>query len=76
VLATLDEASLVNHKAFGRDLSMGRDHPIAWWRCVGKGRAFYTAMGHQAESYGEPAMRAMIAGAIDWAVRRQAPDCR
>ncbi|MCP1471778.1 hypothetical protein J3E64_003491 [Sphingobium sp. OAS761] len=75
VLAVLDEASLANRKIFGRDLSMGSDHPIAWWRCAGKGRVFYTAMGHRAESYDEPAMRAMIAGALDWAVGREAPAC-
>ena len=75
VLASLDEHSLANHRAFGRDLSMGRDHPIAWWRCVGPGRVFYTAMGHQAESYGEPAMQTMIEGALDWAARKEAPAC-
>lgn len=75
VLATLDEASLSNHKMFGKDLSMGADHPVAWWRCTGKGRVFYTAMGHTAESYSQPVMRGMIAGALDWEIRKSVPDC-
>lgn len=42
------------------------DHPIIWHRCVGKGRAFYSALGHTIESYSEPAHLNMIEGAIDW----------
>jgi type 1 glutamine amidotransferase len=68
VLLTLDERSFANHKMFGKDLAMGADHPIAWWHCVGKGRAFYSAMGHQASAYAEPEMRTMLHGAIDWAL--------
>ncbi len=30
----------------GEGLAMGADHPIAWTRTPGKGRAFYTAIGH------------------------------
>ncbi|CDO34441.1 ThuA domain-containing protein [Novosphingobium sp. KN65.2] len=75
ILLALDEASFPNHKAFGKDLAMGSDHPIAWWRCTGSGRVFYTAMGHQASAYGEPEMAAMLAGALDWTMGKQRPDC-
>jgi type 1 glutamine amidotransferase len=46
---------------------MGADHPLAWCRPYGRGRCFYTALGHTIESYVEPAMRAHLAGGIRWA---------
>jgi type 1 glutamine amidotransferase len=73
VLLTLDEGSYANHKMMGKDLSMGRNHPIAWWHCVGKGRALYSAMGHQAAAYSEPEYRTMLHNAVDWALHGK--DC-
>jgi len=58
VLATLDEASY----AGGR---MGEDHPIAWCQEIDGGRSWYTAMGHTAESYGEPLFRRHLLGGIE-----------
>ena len=75
VLATLDESSFANHKLFGKDLAMGKDHPIAWWRCTGQGRVLYSAMGHQASAYAEPEYRAMLAGAISWAMKLEGAGC-
>lgn len=75
VLATLDEATFANHKIFGKNIAMGKDHPIAWWHCVGKGRIFYSAMGHQASAYAEPGYEAMLAGAIGWALRLEGTGC-
>jgi type 1 glutamine amidotransferase len=60
VLLTVDESSYEG----GR---MGSDHPIAWCREYGLGRAFYTACGHTVESYAEPAFRAHLAGGIRYA---------
>ena len=68
VLLTLDESSFANHKMFGKDLSMGADHPIAWWHCLGKGRVLYSALGHQASAYAEPLYRAMLTKAVDWSL--------
>ena len=68
VLATLDEASFANHRMkilwMDTDLAMGKDHPMVWSHCVGKGRAFYSALGHTGKAYAEPAHLQMIAGAI------------
>lgn len=47
ILATVDESTYSGGK-------MGKDHPIAWCRQVGKGRMWYTAMGHTAQSFSEP----------------------
>ncbi len=79
VLATLDEASYVPSGLFGTSLAMGADHPIIWKHCAGAGRVFYSALGHTADSYAEPAYREILVRAIQWAGRistadRQAAD--
>ncbi|MBX6752143.1 MAG: ThuA domain-containing protein [Micromonosporaceae bacterium] len=60
VLLTVDEATY-------RGGRMGADHPIAWCRPYGRGRSFYTALGHTVESYADPAVRAHLAGGLRWA---------
>ncbi len=60
ILLTVDETTYDP----GTD-KMG-DHPIAWKHQVGKGRAFYTALGHTAESYAETLFIEHIEGALAW----------
>lgn len=51
------------------DLRMGggpEGHPIAWARCIGSGRAFYSGLGHNHTSYDDPIYRRMLANAIAW----------
>ncbi len=73
VLLTLDETSYAP-KGGGADISMG-DHPIAWTRCVGNGRAFYTAIGHRPESYAVPDNMRLLEQAVAWAARRGETRC-
>ena len=75
VIATLDESSyqLVGHG--GQDLHMG-DHPIAWTRCVGNGRSFYSAIGHRPEIYSEPTYATLLEQGIAWAAGGGATVCR
>ncbi len=78
VLATVDEASYSPRlKLFGmdRDLHMGADHPVVWSHCVGRGRVFYSALGHQAKSYAQPEMEHLLEGAIAWAARLEGEGC-
>jgi uncharacterized protein len=77
VLATVDESTyspemslLFMHKS----LRMG-DHPIVWTHCVGKGRAFYSALGHSPSAYSEPEHVKMLAGAILWAAGLDGAPC-
>jgi type 1 glutamine amidotransferase len=65
VLASLDEASYAPRELL-RDIAMG-DHPIVWSHCPGRGRAFYSALGHAAETYARPEHARMLEGAIAWA---------
>lgn len=58
VLVTIDE-STYQPMAGKMDLRMG-DHPIAWTQCIGRGRSFYTAIGHRPETYTEPNANRLI----------------
>lgn len=74
VLATIDE-STYSPQAFGASLRMGADHPVIWKHCVGQGRAFYSALGHTAESYAEPEYRRVLEHALAWAARIEGTGC-
>ncbi len=60
----------------GQDLRMGSDHPIAWSKCVGSGRSFYSAIGHRPERYADAVYVQMLEQAVAWAGNRAASDCR
>jgi type 1 glutamine amidotransferase len=58
VLAALDETTY-------KGGTMGKDHPIAWCKQVGKGRIWYTALGHTEVSYTEPLFLKHLLGGIE-----------
>lgn len=60
VTASLDDGAM-------GQASMGGDHPIAWWRLMDQGRAWYTGMGHTVESFSEPEFLGHLQGGILWA---------
>lgn len=66
VLLTLDE-STYKPEGHGQNLRMGDDHPIAWTNCIGRGRMFYSAIGHMPETYVEPNHVRLLESAITWA---------
>jgi type 1 glutamine amidotransferase len=65
VLMTVDEATYTGG-------TMGADHPIAWYHDYDGGRAWYTALGHTAESYREPLFLAHLSGGVEYATSRAA----
>ena len=67
ILATLNEAT---YEPYPERVRMGAVHPIIWTRCVGKGRVFFSALGHKGETYAEPLHQRLIGNAIRWAGRR------
>lgn len=69
ILATLDETSYLPGA-----LAMG-DHPIAWTRCIGRGRSFYSAIGHRPESYAVPSHVRLLEQAVEWAAGRGQTGC-
>jgi type 1 glutamine amidotransferase len=60
VLATLDESTYSGG-------TMGADHPIAWTSEVGRGRSFYTGLGHPDAIYADPVFRRLLAAGIRYA---------
>ena len=76
MLLTVDESSYDPTGLFGKDVAMGEDHPVVWTRCVGKGRSFYSALGHQPEAYMVPQHVNMLKGAIEWAAGIHGSRCR
>jgi type 1 glutamine amidotransferase len=71
VLARLDEAGL---RLPGR-LQMGDDHPLVWWRCEGRARVLYSALGHQDEAWADEAHLQLLDGAMGWAARADGEGC-
>jgi len=67
VLAHLDPAKLdltrpLVHRTDG-------DFPAAWAKTYGKGRVFYSILGHDAEAWDNPVLQQMYFHAIRWALR-------
>jgi uncharacterized protein len=77
VVATLDESSYTPgaSRFGGPPLTMGADHPIAWTRCIGKGRSFYSAIGHRPETYSDSNHLKLLEQAVAWAADRKGPKC-
>jgi cytochrome c len=47
------------------------DHPIAWYHSVGRGRAWYTNLGHRSETYSDPSFAQHLLGGTLWAGTRR-----
>lgn len=69
IIARLDESTYLPTAGRPDGIAMGEDHPIAWSRIVGRGRMFYSAIGHMPETYANPIYVAMLEDAIAWAAR-------
>lgn len=65
ILASMDGSTIEGAKMDG-------DHPIAWCRELGAGRAWYTGGGHTCESFSEPLFMDHVIGGIAWASRTDA----
>jgi type 1 glutamine amidotransferase len=71
VLATVDETSYTPGRA-----TMGADHPLVWWHCVGQGHAVYSALGHAGAMYAEPLMIKLLDNAMGWLMAESGRPCR
>jgi uncharacterized protein len=45
-----------------------QDFAVAWAKMYGKGRVFYSTLGHVEANWDRPEMQAMVTGAITWAL--------
>jgi type 1 glutamine amidotransferase len=53
-----------NNKCYARP-----PYPATWARMHGKGRVFYTNMGHREDVWTNPVFQQVLAGGLNWAVR-------
>ena len=67
VLLSLDPSKL-NYENNPRIHRMDHDFPVAWSKMYGKGRVFYSTLGHTEESWDDPDIRKMYFEAIKWAL--------
>ncbi|MCA0230426.1 MAG: ThuA domain-containing protein [Bacteroidetes bacterium] len=57
----------VSTKNFG----MGKDHPVAWYKQTGKGKTFYTSMGHNETAWQNTNFVKLIETALQWSSKKQ-----
>jgi type 1 glutamine amidotransferase len=50
-------------------------YPATWIRNYGKGRVFYTSMGHREDVWTSPQFQDLVVGGITWAVGDAEADC-
>ena len=43
-----------------KNFGMGKDHPVAWYKDTGKGRTYYTSMGHAGSTWEKQEFRQLI----------------
>ena len=65
VLARLDLESVDHNLARDPDVN---DVPIAWAKTYGKGRTFYSTLGHSDQSWDNPLVQRMFFDAIRWSM--------
>ena len=70
ILITADEKSYTPGRS-----TMGADHPMAWWHCVGKGHVFYSALGHGGMMYAEPVILQLYGNAMAWGIAESGQNC-
>ncbi|HLK21915.1 MAG TPA: ThuA domain-containing protein [Bryobacteraceae bacterium] len=65
VLMRLDASKLeMNPRVHRKD----KDFAVAWAKTYGKGRVFYSTLGHPVENWDKPEMQTMYMEAIQWAM--------
>jgi type 1 glutamine amidotransferase len=68
VLAHLDSSKLdLNRPLVHRK---DGDFPVAWAKTYGKGRVFYSSLGHDADNWDDPLLQKMYVEAIRWSLRQ------
>lgn len=49
-------------------MTKGGDYPLAWCKMSGKGKTFYTALGHREDVWENPVFQQHLLGGIKWAL--------
>jgi type 1 glutamine amidotransferase len=70
VLLSIDPivTDMMQGRCFGQCLRDDNDYPVAWIRQHGKGRVFYTSLGHNPDPFWDPRMLAMFLAGTQYAL--------
>ena len=68
VLLSLDTGSVDLNRAEVHRTD--KDFALAWWRNYGRGRVFYTALGHRAEVWQDARYQQHLLGALRWVMKQ------
>jgi uncharacterized protein len=52
-----------------KNFGMGKDHPVAWYKRIGKGKTFYTSMGHTAAVWQQADFVRLLEAALRWGMK-------
>jgi type 1 glutamine amidotransferase len=52
-----------------KNFGMGKVHPVAWYKEVGKGKTFFTSMGHSKDVWNNPNFVKLIEQGINWSIQ-------
>lgn len=68
VLLSIDTAKMDDKTLQGHHMKKGEDYPVAWTRTEGKGRIFYTSLGHREDVWTNPLYQQHVLGGMAWAL--------
>jgi type 1 glutamine amidotransferase len=70
VLLSIDPVAtdMMQGRCFGQCLRDDNDYPVAWIRQHGKGRVFYTSLGHSPDVFWDPRILAMFLAGTQYAL--------
>lgn len=54
-----------------KNFGMGKDHPVAWCKQIGKGKTFYTSIGHNETAWKNEHFVKLIENAIQWTIAKK-----
>jgi type 1 glutamine amidotransferase len=76
VLLSIDPIAtdMMQGRCFGQCLRDDNDYPVAWIRQHGKGRVFYTSLGHNPDVFWDPRILAMFLAGTQYALGDLAAD--
>jgi uncharacterized protein len=65
IIMTVDNSSIDTSKGKRPD----KDYAVSWCQEVGKGRTFYTSLGHRKEVWKDPRYQEHLIGGLKWAMK-------
>lgn len=68
VLLSIDTEKLSDEVLKGLQMKRGGDYPVSWVREEGKGRVFYTSLGHREDVWTNPIWQKHVLAGIEWAM--------